>query len=92
MGLTLFAVAWGALVLFVVGLAIFRNLAALHEDGNLHLAEGEQLMIPEQMAFVQKLEKIDRWGKTLTVVAVATGLLLAAAYIYQLIQTHSQIG
>jgi hypothetical protein len=31
----------------------------------------------------KKLESIERWGKILTLLAVLTGLALAAAYIYQ---------
>jgi hypothetical protein len=92
MGLVPYAVVWGFLALVVLGLALARFLAALHEDDNLHLAASEQAMIPRQLAFFQKLDKIDRWGKTLTVITVAGGLLLAAAYIYQLMQAHTQIG
>jgi len=74
----------------VIGLAIFRNVAALHEDDNLHLSASEQRLIPEQMAVFQQLDKIDRWGKTLTVITVAAGLVLASIYIYESIVAHGK--
>ncbi len=89
MTFTVLVIAWACLAVVVIGLAIFRNLAALHEDDNLHLAASEQKMIPQQLAFFTWMDKIDRWGKTLTVITVATGLVLASIYIYQSIEAHT---
>jgi len=89
MTFTPFVVAWACLAVVVIGLAIFRNLAALHEDDNIHLAASEQEMIPQQQAFFVWMDKIDRWGKTLTVITVATGLVLASIYIYNSVAAHT---
>jgi hypothetical protein len=35
------------------------------------------------MALAHRLESIDRWGKTLTVVVAVYGVALAAIYLYQ---------
>ncbi|HWE52539.1 MAG TPA: hypothetical protein VG273_22280 [Bryobacteraceae bacterium] len=86
MTLTPLVVAWAVLAIGVIGLAIFRSIAGLHEDDNVHLAAGEQDMIPKQIAFFNTMERIDRWGKSLTVVTAAFGLVLASIYIYHSLQ------
>lgn len=83
MTLTPFVIAWSCLAVIVLALAIFRNLKSLHEDDNIHIVAGEQQMIPEQQAFFRKMDALDRWGKSLTILTVATGLVLAALYIWQ---------
>ena len=86
MTLTPLVIAWACLALVVIGLAIFRSIVGLHEDDNVHIALSEQGMIPKQIAFFHQMEKIDRWGKSLTVVTVAYGLVLASIYIYHSLQ------
>ena len=80
--LTPFMVLWVLLALVVLGLAAYRKLISTKEDENLHLADGPAATL-QQVAVTHKLDVIDKWGKLLTVVAVATGLLLAAVYTYQ---------
>jgi len=86
MTLTPFVIGWVLLAIVVIGLAIFRSIAGLHEDDNVHLALSEQGMIPKQIAFFNTMERIDRWGKSLTVITVAFGLVLASIYIYHSLQ------
>jgi hypothetical protein len=43
-------------------------------------------MIPYQVALAHKMDAVDKWGKTLTVLTVAIGLLIAAAYLYAQLQ------
>ena len=71
--------------MLVVALAIIRTVAGLHEDDNLHIATGEEGLIPKQIAFYGLLKRIDRWGKGLTIVTVAFGLVLAAIYLFETI-------
>ena len=76
-------VLWSLLGLLVLGLAGYRKLLMLRkEDELIHLGAGEEKRIPEQVALAQKLDTIDRWGKTLTVLTLAFGLLIAAVYLY----------
>jgi len=83
MNLTPFFVLWFVLGLVVVGLALYRKLTVVHEEPDLvHLAAGEERDIPHQVELAHKLDVVDRWGKTLTVVTVVTGLVLAAIYLY----------
>jgi hypothetical protein len=83
MNLIPFVVIWCVVALLVLGLALYRNLSAMHEDDMLHLASGEEEMIPKQVAFFHRLDLVDRWGKTLTVIALVGGLVLAAAFLYR---------
>lgn len=82
MNLTPFVVIWSLLALFVLGLALYRKLVAMHEDSLIHIGEGEANMIPQQIEVTRKLDVVDYWGKLLTVVTVAAGLLLAAIYLF----------
>jgi hypothetical protein len=82
MKFTPYVVTWAILAVIVLALAIYRNLVALHEDDNLHLATGAERLIPKQLAFYRVMDRIDRWGEALTAVTVASGLILAAIYVY----------
>jgi hypothetical protein len=77
-----FVVTWCFLAGTVLVLGLYRNLAAMHEDDLVHLGAGEEKLIPGQVTFFRKLERVERWGKTLTVVTLIGGLLLGAAVLY----------
>ncbi len=83
MNLTPFVVLWSLLALFVLGLALYRKLVSTHEDTLIHIGEGEDKLIPNQIEVTHKLDVVDYWGKLLTVITVAAGLLLACVYLYQ---------
>ncbi len=83
MQLTPFVIGWAALALIVLALALARYLVSFREDDNIHLSTSERGLITQQNAIFGKLDAIDRWGKTLTIVALAGGLLLAGIYLYQ---------
>jgi hypothetical protein len=78
-----YIVMWCLLALAVLGLALFRKVTSLREDGLIHIGPGEEGLIPKQVALFHKLEVVDRWGKTLTVIVVVSGLCLAALYLYR---------
>jgi len=82
MKLTPCVVTWAILAVIVLALALYRNLMALHEDDNLHIATGEEGLIPKQLAFYRVMDRIDHWGEGLTVITLAGGLVLAAIYMY----------
>ncbi|HUI54483.1 MAG TPA: hypothetical protein VLY04_05905 [Bryobacteraceae bacterium] len=84
MNLTPFLVVWIILALAVGVMIVWRKMVASHEDDNLHVMEGvgaQQSAM--QTALSQKLDFIDKWGKLLTIIAVAYGVLLGLAYVYQ---------
>ena len=67
---------WGVLTLSIIALAAVRKFTARHEDDLVHLSGGAEPVIAEQFATADRLAKIDRWGKALTIVDVAFGFVL----------------
>lgn len=82
MHLTPFVVLWACLTIAVLGLALFRYLVSFREDDNIHISEGERGLITDQLTIFHWLDVLDKWGKSLTVVAGVLGLVLAAIYLY----------
>lgn len=79
-----FVVLWVVLAVAVIGLIIYRRFVSAGEDDMIHVAEaGEAVISAHQVTVAQKLDQIDKWGKTLTVVTVVYGLALAGIYVYQ---------
>lgn len=74
---SIWVILWICLALSVVGLALYRKMLASHDDDVVHVRPGVSRV-------VQKLDKIDFWGKTLTLVLIVYGLMLAAWLLYQL--------
>ena len=88
--LTPFVVLWGVLAASVLVLLVWRKAVGRNEDDTLHVLHGEAL--PQQAAVAHKLDVIDRWGKTLTIVTVAYGALIAGLFVYQTwVQTTTTI-
>jgi uncharacterized membrane protein len=82
-------VALAVLALVVGGLALYRKSVASHEDDTVHLT-GSGEAVQEQMQIAAKLEKIDKWGKLLTVVLVIYGLVVAGLYILHMWEESSK--
>lgn len=75
-------IVWSALTLFVISLALIRKFTARNEDDLVHLSGAADTAISQQVAVATKLDKIDHWGKLLTVVDVAFGVVLFAVTLY----------
>jgi hypothetical protein len=78
-------ITWCVLTIAVITLAILRKVSARHEDSYVHLADSEAQIITEQASVAGKLDRIDYWGKALTVVdlaflAVLLGIVLFNAW------------
>ena len=82
MNYTMVVVLWSAMALLVVLTAIYRKLVAKQEDNILHLHDGEGGVVSQQASVAHKLEIIDKFGKTATVIVVAGGLVIASFYLY----------
>lgn len=84
MNLYPFAIGWVLLLIVVIALAFYRSRLAREEDDIPHISEPEaDVYASRQIAIANKLEKVEFWGKLLTVVLVLYGLALAAAYSYK---------
>ena len=84
-----FFVLWIVLASAVIALIVRRKIVANQEDDQLHVLNAAP--VAQQVAVAQKLDQIDKWGKTLTVIAVVFGLLVAAAYVYQVWVQSTQV-
>ncbi len=82
MNLLPFAIAWAAILVVILVLAICRRTITAKEDDTLHLGRGSDAAVTQQTAIARRLEVIDRWGKILTVLLVVLGLAIVAAYFY----------
>jgi hypothetical protein len=83
MNITFFVVLWVVLGVATLALALYRKVLSNQENDVLALAAGEEGKIPGQVDLARKLETIDRWGKTITVLTAVVGLALACTYLYQ---------
>ena len=75
-------IGWILLALVVAALAMYRKTLSNQEDDIIHVS-GESGSVTRQITLAHRLEKIDGWGKTLTIVLVLYGLGLAGWLIYQ---------
>ncbi len=78
-----FVIVWAVLAVVVLVLIVWRKSVSSHEDDNLHVLEPGDRRRREQVGVAQKLDLIDKWGKTPHVVAVVYGVILGGLYIYQ---------
>jgi len=75
---------WVMLGVATLALAIYRQVLSTHNENDVvHLGAGEEKEIPLQVSLARKMSRIDRWGKTMTVITTVIGLGLATAYLYQ---------
>ncbi|MEQ1948841.1 MAG: hypothetical protein ABL995_16745 [Bryobacteraceae bacterium] len=82
MNLTPIILLWAVLGLATLGLALYRIFVTHDEQDVVHLGAGEERAIPQQVALAKRLTAVDKWGKTLTVITVLLGLMLACGYLY----------
>ncbi len=75
-------IVWAALTLFVISLAIVRKFTARNEDDLVHLSGTADAVISQQFEVANKLDKIDTWGKRLTVVDAVFGFVLVVVSLY----------
>ena len=78
-----FTILWMILTAAVIGLILYRKWVARAEDDTLHVLDSDIAIVPQQAALALKLELIDRWGKSLTVIALVYGLAVGCGYLYQ---------
>ena len=85
------SILWAILATAVVGLAAYRKLAARGEDDLIHVRDVDATVIGKQSALAKTLDAVDRWGKTLTILVVAYGLVLLGSYLYMSWEQSQQL-
>lgn len=88
MNLMPWALSWAVLASVVLGLAIYRKMVANKDVDYLHV---DAVQTAQQEAVVKKLETIDKWGKTLTVVVGIFALILLGMFLYNGWQQSTRI-
>lgn len=84
MNLYPFAIGWVLLLVVVIVLAFYRSRLAREEDDIPHISEPEaEVYASRQIAIARKLEKVEFWGKLLTVLLILYGLAIVAAFSYK---------
>jgi hypothetical protein len=84
MNVTFVVALWAVLGIATLILAIYRQVLSAHKENDVvHLGAGEEKEIPRQISLARKMNAIDSWGKTMTVVTAVIGLGLATVYLYQ---------
>jgi hypothetical protein len=79
--LTPFVILWAILAAVVTVLAFYRRKIAVHSDDTIHVLDADAGAVPVQQATAQRLAKLDRLGKMLTIIAIVWGLGLCIFYI-----------
>ena len=82
MNWTPFLAIWICLGAVTLGLALYRKFLSMKEDDYIHVEDWKTTDVEKQEVTARRFHAIDRWGETLTIVTVATGLLLAITYLY----------
>jgi hypothetical protein len=72
-----------ALVSTTIALAFYRYFVAKQQDFHIHVAAGEVQDVGKQNLIATKLNWIDRWGKTFTVVTLIYFLILLLLVLYE---------
>ena len=81
--MTIFLYIWIGFAAVTAGLALFRKLVANREDDYLHVGPGQDKAIQQQREVSEKLARLDKLGKLLTIVTVVLGLGLCIAFVVQ---------
>ena len=90
--LTPFFVLGALLALSVIAMIFWRKAVAHTEDDTLHVLDAGNSVVAHQAEVAHKLETIDKWGKTLTVVTVVYCLIVGAIFVYQQWMRASNLG
>ncbi len=78
-----FVVLWTLMAAVVLAMVVWRKLVASHEDDQIHVLDGASESVSQhQVVIANKLDLIDKWGKTLTIITLIFGVVLAAAFVY----------
>jgi hypothetical protein len=81
--------SWGILGVTVLSLAAYRSQLGRREDDRIHFTDREAALVNQQNQFAHRIDIIEKWGKTLTVLLVLYGIALGGYYVYTLFQLQA---
>lgn len=73
-------ILWAVSTTGVLVLFIWRVMVARHERAGIFIVHGEEPDLEEQVKVTKSLERIDRWGKSLTMVSVILLLVVGSLW------------
>ena len=88
---TPYVAIWSFFALIVIVLAAYRKMLSSQEDDSLHVTDGTKNLVAGQVAAAQKIEVVEKWGKLLTAIVVAIGLVMVAIYLYGVFQNGNDV-
>lgn len=80
-----------AMTATVVALALYRFFVARQQEFHLHATTEEAALANTQVNVARRLDKVDRWGKLMTTLTFAYGVILLAAFLYYEFQKTGQV-
>ncbi len=83
---------WAILAAFVLGLAIYRKSISRGEMDVVHIRDSDASMITGQATLANRMDKIDRWGKLLTIAVVVYGVAIVGLYLWSAWQASNNLG
>jgi len=79
--LTILAVIWVVIAIVIGALALYRKYISREEVDVIHLRDSEATVVTEQSTLASRLAMIDHWGKTLTIVLIVFGVIIAGWWL-----------
>ena len=70
------------LATILAAVALYRRRISMKSDETLHLMDAEAPLVSGQEEAGKQLDKIDRWGKALTILVIVYALAIAGYYLY----------
>ncbi len=81
--LTALLIAWSGITAVLVLLLIYRSVVSMKQEGQLFLDPAESNLEAEQQHILQRLDKIDRYVKSVAVISGALLLAITAIWLYR---------
>ncbi len=73
---------WAVLAIAILILLLYRGRLSRQEAESLHVLASDDTEISQKLTVAQKLERVERWAKILTVIAVVYGLVLLGLFLW----------
>ena len=77
-----YLILWAIVTTAVLILALWRLMLGLHEMGGIHLAPGGDRELQDEVKMTRREDRIELWGKTLTIVSAILILGIGAVWVY----------
>jgi uncharacterized membrane protein YhfC len=84
-------IAWAVVTTVVLVLAFYRLTLGLHEDPGMHLDAAEAPQAKAKAAMVRRIDKVELYGKSLTIVSAVLIGLTVFLWVYGAVMTRQPL-